>query len=219
MQPRLGQLRVAHDRFGRSHARSPDYPEEGDAVAETTRQLVVGMLMAVMSVAAERVQAADRQEAVDRDLTGVSTSPRVRTDNPVIAALIEEATDRSITFRRLVGAIQATNGVVYVEQGRCGHGRRACLPFSMIVAGPHRILRVVLERLEPGREVIGTIAHELRHALEVLEEPGITSGDLMYFFYKSHGSRRGDAFETPAAENAGNAVRQELRQRRPTQLK
>jgi hypothetical protein len=175
------------------------------------------MLMAGMSVVVERVQAADRQEAVDRDVTGVSTSPRVRTDNPIIAALIEEATNRSITFQRLVGAIQATNGVVYVQQGRCGHGRRACLPFSMAVAGPHRILRIVLERLEPGREVIVAIAHELRHALEVLEEPGITSGDLMYFFYKSHGSWRGEAFETAAAVDAGNAVHQELRKPRPTQ--
>lgn len=188
-------------------------------MAETKRRLVVGMLVAVMSVAAQRMQAADRQEVVDRDPTSVSPSPRVRTDNPVIAALIEEATDRSMTFRRLVGAIQATNGVVYVEQGQCGHGRRACLPFSMAVAGPHRILRIVLERLEPGREAIGTIAHELRHALEVLEEPGITSGDLMYFFYKSHGSWRGEAFETVAAVHAGNAVRQELRKRRPNQLK
>jgi hypothetical protein len=177
------------------------------------------MLVAVISVAAQRVQAADRQEAVDRDLTSVSTSPRVRTDNPVIAALIEEATDRSITFRRLVGAIQATNGVVYIEHGRCGRGRRACLPLAMAVAGPHRILRIVLEDLEPRTEAVGAIAHELRHALEVLEEPGITGGDLMYFFYKSHGSWRGEAFETVAAVHAGNAVRQELRNRRPNQLK
>jgi hypothetical protein len=177
------------------------------------------MLVAVTSVATQRVQAAGRQEAVDREPTSVSTSPRVRIDNPVIAALIEEAADRSLTFRRLVGAIQATNGVVYVEHGRCGRGRRACLPLAMAVAAPHRILRIVLEDLEPGTEAIGVIAHELRHALEVLEEPGITSGDLMYFFYKSHGSWRGESFETVAAVNAGNAVRQELRKRRPNQLK
>src|SRR5687767_6275569 len=105
-------------------------------------------------------------------------------------------------------------------QRRCGHGRRACLPFSMAVAGPHRILRIVLSVWNPaGREAIRSIAHELRHALEVLEEPGITRGDFMYFFYKSRGSWRGEAFETVAAVDAGNAVRQELRKRRPHQTR
>ena len=186
-------------------------------MAETTRQFVLGMMMAAVFGGVGTVQATGEQEAVDRYVTGVSKSQRVRTDNPAIAMLIEEATDRSITFRHLVQAIQATDGVVYVQQGRCGHARRTCLPFWMAVAGPNRVLQVVFERLEPTTEIAGDIAHELQHALEILEEPGITTGDAMYFFYKSHGSWRGDAFETTAAVNAGNAVRWELRKRRPKQ--
>ena len=55
------------------------------------------------------------------------------------------------------------------------------------------------------------VAHELRHALEVLSDPTVTNADAMYFFYRREGSMRGAAFETRAAIDAGNAVRRELR--------
>ena len=181
-------------------------------MAKRRWQLAAGILVQFLAVAADTVGAAGQSDATYQDRMDPS-APRVRTDHPIIAMLIRDALDRSATFRWLVIAIQATDGVVYVEQGRCGHNRRACLPLSMAVAGPNRVLRVIVERLEPPTEAAASIAHELRHALEVLEQPGITSGDLMYFFYKSHGSWRGDAFETPAAVRTGNAVRQELRRR------
>ncbi len=47
---------------------------------------------------------------------------RVRSENPQIAQLIADAPSVSATFRDLVSAINATNGIVYVESGRCGRG-------------------------------------------------------------------------------------------------
>ena len=71
--------------------------------------------------------------------------PRVRSEDPAIAGLIAAASAASRTFRGLADAINDTNGIVYVESGKCGHGVRAFLTHSIQVAGPHRILRVVVD--------------------------------------------------------------------------
>src|ERR1700704_912154 len=70
---------------------------------------------------------------------------RVRSNDPAIAAIMREAADRSSVFRRLVQTIDATDGLVYVDEGRCGHGVSACLTLSVQVAGPHRLLRILLD--------------------------------------------------------------------------
>jgi hypothetical protein len=73
------------------------------------------------------------------------TVQRVRSESPAIAAAIQAAAARSETLRRLIEAINATDGLVYVEEGKCGHSVRACLALSIKVAGPHRLLRIVVD--------------------------------------------------------------------------
>ena len=70
---------------------------------------------------------------------------RIRPSEPAIAALIEQGVARSKTFKSLVSAIDRTDGIVYVSKGKCRHGVRACLVLTLTVAGPHRILRILLE--------------------------------------------------------------------------
>ena len=136
--------------------------------------------------------------------------PRVRTNNPSIAALIELGRDRSTTFRHLLETIEASDGLVYIEDGRC-HGRPACLLPSVTVAGPNRILHVRLNTRATERDLIGSIGHELRHAIEVLSDPAVTSDAAIYNFYlRNYPSAVKDAFETKAAIDAGLAVRAEL---------
>ena len=60
---------------------------------------------------------------------------RVRAANPGLAALIAETARRSATFRHMVEAIEASDGVVYVVRGRCRRGVRACLDFLVPVRG------------------------------------------------------------------------------------
>lgn len=107
--------------------------------------------------------------------------------------------------------IHRTNGIVYVLLGRCGRSVQACLPYAMTLAGDSRIVQVIVGRLEPDADAIASIAHELQHAIEVLEEPAIRTGASMYLYYLSHGSRRGDVFETPAAVKVERIARQEIR--------
>ena len=182
-------------------------------MAGTKQALGAGAVIAAAILSSDRVVARQEPEPTNAERPDASEVPRVRTDHPVLATLIREGLDRSPTFRHLVDAIQTTDGVVYVEQGRCGHGVRVCLALSITVAGPHRVLRVVVEDLHPEAEAIRAIAHELYHALEILGQSSITTSEAIYLFYKQYGSWRGDAFETEAAIEAGNAVYWELRKR------
>jgi hypothetical protein len=143
---------------------------------------------------------------------GPSPIPRVRSSDSTLAGLIDRATRGSETFRRLITSIQASNGIVYVEPGRCGHGVRACLKIWMQVGGPNRFLRIVIDRSPSDRDVqvMGSLGHELQHAVEVLSEPAVTNGATMYNFLRRTASNHSNRFETTAAVNAGNDVIDEL---------
>ena len=138
---------------------------------------------------------------------------RVRSSDAAIRELIERSRGDSATFNRLVDAIGATDGIVYIERGRCSPGIRSCLLLSMTYAAQYRVLRIAVDTRRPSRDLAGSIGHELRHALEVLQDPAVTSGAAMFFFYKNHGNVLKGIFETPAAIAAGNTVRAELARR------
>jgi len=136
--------------------------------------------------------------------------PRVRSSHPYIRAMIAEAQVRSATFRRLLATIEATDGIVYVEEGDCRHGVRACLPPVVTVAGEYRILRVLVDARREDWEVMADIGHELQHALEVLTDSGLrTNAEVFLSFYQTH-SGTDERFETSAALTAGDAVRNEV---------
>lgn len=136
--------------------------------------------------------------------------PRVRAPGAALATLIQEAAARSRTFRGLVEAIENSDGIVYVEDGKCGRGVRACLK-GVTVAGAHRILRVRVDTNKPDWDLMGSIGHELQHAVEVLGNPNVTSTTAMYWFYQREGRRVPCGFETDAAIRAGEQVRREVR--------
>jgi hypothetical protein len=142
--------------------------------------------------------------------------PRVRGNDPMLAAAIVEATDRSPTFSALVDRLQASDGIVYVSRGRCGHGVRACLLSTVTAAADNRVLRVLIDEGRTGNDLMAAIGHELQHAIEVVSDERVQSGADIYFKFRV-GVRstvsRGLTFETQAAINAGDSVRKELRTR------
>ena len=171
-------------------------------MTRTTRHLVMGLMMTGLAGAGRQAAAAD------------AASPaisRVRTSNATIAARIQQATEQSKTFRGLLETINASDGIVYVEEGVCGKGVRACF-VKVTAAGQNRILLV---KVEPSHrtdtEIMSSIGHELRHTIEVLSERGVTDEASLFFFYNRVGQNGGRAFETAAAVEAGNAVLAEVR--------
>jgi hypothetical protein len=137
-------------------------------------------------------------------------APRVRSSHAYLRAMIDQAIVRSSTFRRIVDAIQATDGIVYVEHGNCQQGVRACLILDVTAAAGFRILRVIVDARQPDWDVMASIGHELRHALEVLEDPGLVDTPGVYLFYAQAHDEKARPFETRAAIDAGFAVRNEV---------
>ena len=138
---------------------------------------------------------------------------QVRSRNATIARIILEASELSKTFRNLVDIINTSNAIVYVEEGRCGGSVRACL-VTVTPAGPdRRILNVRVDIRKPDVDLVGAIGHELYHATEILGYPSVTTGTAMQSLYRRIGyAIPGGAFETNDAIEAGDAVREEMRE-------
>jgi hypothetical protein len=166
---------------------------------------VISLRVGVLSA----VTAAGLFAGVPNALAG-GIGPRVRSSHAYLRAMIDEAVMRSPTFRDLVAAIGATDGIVYVEQGACKHGVRACLALDVTPAAGFRILRVLVDARQPDWDVMASIGHELRHALEVLENRAIVDNAGIYLFYAETRDAKDRPFETRAATEAGFAVRREV---------
>jgi hypothetical protein len=139
-------------------------------------------------------------------------SSHVRSSNSELVALIEQASQRSATFRGLLDTINASDSIVFVEAGNCGHGVRACF-VSVAASGDYRYMRVIVDTRKADWDLMGSIGHELRHTLEVIGNPHVRDNAAKYFFYEQIGTRgTSTARETQAAVDAGNTVRSELRQ-------
>jgi hypothetical protein len=110
--------------------------------------------------------------------------------------------------------VEATDGVVFVEEGRCRKAVLACLEWRITLAGDRRFLFVRVDAARSDHDIVASVGHELRHTIEVLENPGLRSGAEMMHLYlrKSVGGSR--AAETEAALLAGDAVYREVRRSR-----
>jgi hypothetical protein len=141
------------------------------------------------------------------------TMPHVRSSDQSIAGLIAQATNQSATLKRLIGRVDASNGIVYVEPGVCPQRVPACLKMWMLTLGSARFMRVVVDRrqLDSDSTLMGAVGHELQHALEALSEPSVTDSQKMFFFFRRYTPTMREQFETQAAVEAGDAVEDELR--------
>ena len=138
----------------------------------------------------------------------------VRSRSPSIASVIQQASERSATFRRLVETINASQSYVYVDVGECrDRDERGCL-VNVTVAGPYRFVFVHVATGKADWELMGSIGHELRHTVEVIDNPSVTSLRTMrslYGWIGKHNFRNPNSYETDAAIAAGIAVRDEVR--------
>jgi hypothetical protein len=138
----------------------------------------------------------------------------VRSSSRVLVALIGQATKQSRTFRGLIETIEASDGIVYVEVGKCGSYRRACVD-GVTTAGRFRMLWIEVDTDKADVDLIASIGHELQHAVEILADSNVRSSAAMFLYYRRVGQRASGptttAFETKAAIDAGNAVRTEIR--------
>jgi len=133
-----------------------------------------------------------------------------------LADVIACGIQRSATLRRMVDRIAELDGIIYVTatvkvRPETNHVLRAALVHEVAVAGTSRILRVVVAH-NHGDDAVATIAHELQHATEVLESPGVRSAaDVTALFKRIGREVYAGVWETVEAGNIERTVAQELR--------
>jgi hypothetical protein len=130
----------------------------------------------------------------------------VRSENPRIVRLVATAAEKSATFRGEIERIESTNGLIYLQEGRCGLGALACLMPTVTLAGPYRVLRVNLDMRRNDCDLMGAIGHELWHAIEALADKGVTTDSRLRSFFEQLGPTTRGTFETPAAIHKGDDV-------------
>lgn len=135
-------------------------------------------------------------------------------DCRLAVAVASAAAGRSASLKDLLDRVERTDGLVFLTAPPVtGPATRLLggLSHRVSTAGRYRVLTIVV----PGKvddATIAIVAHELRHALEVLELSAATNeGDVDALFNRIgwHTSER--TVETQAAMDAGNAVARELK--------
>ena len=159
---------------------------------------------------ASRASATESGAAGDSQQPLMAADARVRGVGQRVAAVLIEGAAQSKTFRGLIDQIETTDGIVYIAEGQCGHGVRACLLHTMTAMGPNRMLRILVDPRKSDQELMGSIGHELQHVVEVLSHRNVRSYSAMILLYKEICDACGLRFETDAAIGAGNTVRAEL---------
>lgn len=146
---------------------------------------------------------------------GSHVAAGVRTTDATIAEALRLGIDLSPTLRRLAERIRRTDGIVYVQEGRCRNRANACLSLSITAASRYRILFISVNTCSSQEELIRRIGHELAHAMEILADPTVrdfSSAVNLYMRLLQSTKVHWAAFETAAAVDAGVAIRAEIRQ-------
>ena len=116
-----------------------------------------------------------------------------------LAASIVDGLRRSDGLRELVDRIAALDGIVYVIFEPTHPGWRVS------------VLRVTVTN-DAGDKAIGTVAHEFRHVIEVLEHADARNEDAVHALFTRIGTEfQPGVFETSAALESERVVLRELR--------
>ena len=143
-----------------------------------------------------------------------SPEARIRPQDARLFDLLRDGMARSPTFRALVNRIESSNLIVYVSLSPIMKANLAGKLTWMTSAGNFRYVRATINTGQSVEQMIATLAHELQHAVEVLEDDTVTDQRSLLELYKRIGrpaaSGMTASWETIAAQEAGYRVRREL---------
>ena len=123
-------------------------------------------------------------------------------------------TDARPTVRELIDRVEDSNVIVYVGVSPLLKSTLAGRVTWMTQAGDYRYLRITVSTDLTFDQAIASLAHELQHVVEVIDDPGVVDERTLVALYKriGHPSRAAAsaAWETVAAQEAGTRARREL---------
>ncbi len=138
----------------------------------------------------------------------------VRADLPYVRALIDEGVHRSPTIRALVDRLNRSDVVVYVRLLDLPRPQLDGRLSLLTVGGGRRYLVVDLSCTRPRDVQLATLGHELHHAVEIADAPGVTDSRTLAGFFARIGTNVSgwpqQAFETAGALSAGRQVHHDL---------
>lgn len=166
------------------------------------------LLLAVITIATTSPLAA----STDADPMG---GPRLRPRGERTASWLEEGLAKSSSVRALADTLARGDLIVYIvadpqlprhlDGGLAWQAR----------AGKFRYVRISLNPRLTRIQAIATLAHELQHAVEVLEAPEVVCSLSLRNYFRRIGTSRerdGHAWDTDAAIDMGRVVKRDLLQ-------
>ena len=139
---------------------------------------------------------------------------RLRPQDARLEKLLKEGAARSTTFKALVYRIEASNVIVYIALNPIMKSNLAGMLTWMTRSGDFRYLRASINPDLSPEQMIATVAHELQHAIEVIEDDSVIDEKTLVGLYRRIGHQNSNAaparWETTAAQEAGFRVRREL---------
>ena len=145
----------------------------------------------------------------------VATDSRnLRPQDDRLRQLLSDGSERSATFKALVDRVEASKVIVYVAINPLMKPNLSGMLTWMARAGEFRYLRISINPDPVTDHMIATIAHELHHAVEVIEHETVSDESSLVALYQRIGEQSGRSspsrWETVAAQRTGLQVRKEL---------
>jgi hypothetical protein len=135
----------------------------------------------------------------------------VRATSRTTQALLRDGRRNSPTFAALLERLEQSDVYVYVEDVDRLPG---ALEGRLLVLRPShgfRYVRVQIARRGGPNDWIAVLGHELRHAVEVADDPGVLDIDSLIALYRRIGIDRGHhEYDTREAQETGRRVLKEL---------
>jgi hypothetical protein len=143
-----------------------------------------------------------------------AADPHLRPQDDRVAQALRDGARRSATFKSLVDRIERSQVIVYVAVSPTIKSSLNGMLTWMTQAGGFRYVRASINPDMSSDQMIATVAHELQHAVEVIEDESVTDEKSLVALYKRigrpSGSEAPSRWETVAAQQAGSRVRREL---------
>jgi hypothetical protein len=167
-------------------------------------------------VALTTLGAVGSSAAAGRDARGGEpglTVTHVRCLSRDARALLDMALERSPSIRSLAERLERSDVVVYLQLPGDTNPQAAVAQLTFVTFAA--ATRYVLVQVDPWRTVplerLALLGHELHHALEIAQEPGVRDTMTLRALYRRIGHEHGRGqFETEPARITGRRVQAEL---------
>jgi len=141
-----------------------------------------------------------------------SPTRHVRTTCPYAQSLLRDGFQRSPTFARLLVRLERSDLIVYIEsQAPLPPGIEGRLLMMSTAHGTRYVLIQLGMAGDSLQDAIALLGHELEHANELADSPGVIDTKGLVALYEQIGVRNGShQYETKMAQEAGRQIRREL---------